>query len=139
MGEGGERHQQVYQAKATKALPMDPPVVSLQPEGKLIILTSGGHVVVQLDAGDAVLFRYDVKHGGAAYGSKHIRLHEYWEPTRAGNIQFRVGNHHASHGGNQLHAIETEASWNKLSARSNPGKIYCGATWAYVVVVIVGM
>ena len=107
-------------------------LVSLQPEGKLIILTSGGPVVVQLDAGDAVLFRYDVKHGGAAYGSKHMRLHEYWEPTGAGNIQFRVGNHHAGQpGGNQLHAIETEASWNKRSARSNPGKIYCGPTWAY--------
>ena len=45
--------------------------MSLQPEEKLIILTSGGPVVVKLDAGDAVLFRYDVKHGGAAYGSKH--------------------------------------------------------------------
>merc|ERR1712194_197275 len=56
-------------------------LLSLQPEGKLIVLTTGGPVVIELDAGDAVLFRYDVRHGGAAYGRRHIRLHEYWEPT----------------------------------------------------------
>ena len=105
-------------------------LLSLQPEGKLIVLTTGGPVVIELDAGDAVLFRYDVRHGGAAYGSRHIRLHEYWEPTGAEGIKFRVANHHPD-GGNQLHAIETGASWNRKRARSNPGKVYCGATWAY--------
>ena len=50
--------------------------LSLQPGGKLIIPTSDGPVVIELGTGDAVLFRYDVRHGGAAYASQHIRLHE---------------------------------------------------------------
>ena len=90
-----------------------------------------GPVVIELDAGDAVLFRYDVRHGGAAYTSQHIRLHEYWEPIGAGDIEFRVGVHFGREGGNQLHAMETGASWNKKSAASNPGKVYRGATFAY--------
>ena len=88
--------------------------------------------MIELDAGDAVLFRYDVRHGGAAYTSQHIRLHEYWEPIiGAGDIEFRVGVHFGREGGNQLHAMETGASWNKKSAASNPGKVYRGATFAY--------
>ena len=82
--------------------------------------------MIELDAGDAVLFRYDVRHGGAAYTSQHIRLHEYWEPIiGAGDIEFRVGVHFGREGGNQLHAMETGASWNKKSAASNPGKRRC--------------
>ena len=106
-------------------------LLSLLPGGKLIILTDDGPVVIELDAGDAVLFRYDVRHGGAAYTSQHIRLHEYWEPIGAGDIEFRVGVHFGREGGNQLHAMETGASWNKKSAASNPGKVYRGATFAY--------
>ena len=106
-------------------------LLSLQPGGRLIIHTTDGPVVIELGAGDAVLFRYDVRHGGAAYASRHIRLHEYWEPIGAGNIEFRVGVHFNGVGGNQLHAMETGASWNKMSARSNPGTVYRGTTWTY--------
>ena len=76
--------------------------------------------MIELGAGDAVLFRYDVKHGGAAYTHKHMRLHEYWEPEGAGTIEFRVALRYAGDtGGNQLHAVETSASWNKMSAAYN--------------------
>ena len=47
------------------------------------------------------------------------------------DIEFRVGVHFGREGGNQLHAMETGASWNKKSAASNPGKVYRGATFAY--------
>jgi len=110
-------------------------LVSLQPGGKLIIEKQGdggGPVVIELDAGDAVLFRYDVKHGGAAYTHKHMRLHEYWEPEGAGTIEFRVALRYAGDaGGNQLHAVETSASWNKMSAAYNPGMVYTGAMQSY--------
>ena len=110
-------------------------LVSLQPGGKLIIEKQGdggGPVVIELDAGDAVLFRYDVKHGGAAYTHKHMRLHEYWEPEGAGTIEFRVALRYAGDaGGNQLHAVETSASWNKMSAAYNPGMVYAGVMQSY--------
>ena len=59
-------------------------LVSLQPGGKLIVEKQGdggGAVVIELDAGDAVLFRSGSKqtwfttsnkHGGAAYTHQHI-------------------------------------------------------------------
>jgi len=31
----------------------------------------------------------------------------------------------------QLHAVETNASWNFEGARSNPGKVYIGTTYTY--------
>ena len=106
-------------------------LLSLQPGGRLIIHTTDGPVVIELGAGDAVLFRYDVRHGGAAYASRHIRLHEYWEPIGAEDIEFRVTVHSNGEGGNQLHAMETGASWSKVRARSNPGTVYRGTTWTY--------
>ena len=88
--------------------------------------------MIELDAGDAVLFRYDVKHGGASYTLKHMRLHEYWEPEGAGSIEFRVAvRYTGDHDGNQLHAVETAASWNKKSAVYNPGMVYAGAVQSY--------
>ena len=109
-------------------------LLSLQPGGRLIILTSDGRpVVIELAAGDAVLFRYDVRHGGAAYASRHIRLHEYWEPEGAEKIEFRVATrfNRKQVGGNQLHAMETAASWTTESASSNPGMVYRGPTWRW--------
>ena len=128
--------------KKSKKLPYKPParypwtlLVSLQPGGKLIVEKQGeggGPVVIELDAGDAVLFRYDVKHGGASYTHKHMRLHEYWEPEGADGIEFRVAvRYTGDHDGNQLHAVETAASWNKKSAVYNPGMVYAGAVQSY--------
>tara|TARA_B110000196_G_C20809744_1_gene504114 strand:+ start:496 stop:669 length:174 start_codon:yes stop_codon:yes gene_type:complete len=45
--------------------------------------------------------------------------------------EFRVAVRYASDagdaGGNQLHAAETSAYWNKQSATYNPGMVYAGA------------
>jgi hypothetical protein len=131
-----------HEKKKSKKLRDKPParypwtlLVSLQPGGKLIIEKQGdggGPVVIELGAGDAVLFRYDVKHGGASYTLKHMRLHEYWEPEGAGGIEFRVAvRYTGDHDGNQLHAVETAASWNKKSAVYNPGMVYAGAVQSY--------
>ena len=52
----------------------------MQDYGKLVVSVGDLLVVVQLDAGDAILFRGDVLHAGACYPSEHWRMHEYWSP-----------------------------------------------------------
>ena len=90
-------------------------LVSLQPGGKLIVEKQGdggGAVVIELDAGDAVLFRSGSnKHGlrrqtNMVVPRTPMRLHEYWEPEGAEAYEFRVALRYASDaGGNQLHAV----------------------------------
>ena len=47
-------------------------------------------------------------------------------------IEFRVALHYAGDaGGNQLHAVETSASWNRMSAAYNPGMVYAGVMQSY--------
>ena len=55
-------------------------LVSLQDGGMLIVARKGQKVLLKLDEGDAVLMRFDVWHGGAAYLADHWRMHEYWVP-----------------------------------------------------------
>ena len=59
-------------------------------------------------------------------------MSEYWEPQGAGSIEFRVAvRYTGDDDGNQLHAVETAASWNKKSAVYNPGMVYAGAVQSY--------
>ena len=83
-----------------------------------------------------MLLRGDVRHGGAAYEYEHVRLHEYWEPIdpKSKSIAFRE-KHDADDGDNDLHALETDATWNADNAKHNPRRIYCGDVFAYDAVV----
>ena len=112
-------------------------LVSMQDGGKLIVVAQNIPIVVELAAGDGVLFRGDVRHGGAAYDREHIRLHEYWEPLAStqGTWRFRVKADGSQSAENDLHSLETGATWNASNANNNPKAVYRGPIFSYETVV----
>ena len=100
-------------------------LVSLQAHGKLIVCVLGNKVEVPLGAGDAILFRYDVFHGGARYSREHWRMHEYWVPEGCDLDLRSEGNK-----GDQvaLHKVEQTDTWNPndASTTENPRTVYVG-------------
>lgn len=100
-------------------------LVSLMEGGMLNLWCQGRWVVVRLNAGDAVLFRYDTWHGGASYDAAHWRVHEYWEPLAA-TEDFRKDRD----GTLNLHQIEDMDTWNSHD-RFIPPTSYEGPRYPY--------
>ena len=83
---------------------------------------------MQLNAGEACLFRGDVWHGGATYTAAHWRLHEYWEPKGAmdGGWNFRMDRAAKAL---SLHAMESQETW-KPTFMENVGAVYHGPRYS---------
>ena len=111
---------------AVRRVPQTSPwtlLVSLQDGGEILVWCHQRWVAVELQAGDAFLFRGDVWHAGAGYKVDHFRLHEYWVPTEHDeDLDFRLGDH----GELALHGVEGENTW-KFPEVCNPAElVYTG-------------
>ena len=103
-------------------------LLSLQDGGILRVWAGGKWINVELNAGEACLFRSDVWHGGATYAAPHWRLHEYWEPNGAkdGGWNFRMD---VAAKALALHAMEGQATW-KPTFMANVGAVYRGPRYS---------
>jgi hypothetical protein len=101
-------------------------LVTFSPGGKLYFKVGGKMVVVVLKRpGDAVLFRGNVLHGGAAYRVEHWRCHFYWEPKEEdyqpprGEASYREEFHQEGKAFLKLYGVETHVerggTWSMAS------------------------